>query len=189
MTLVRDAIGQRVWPAHRLDRKTSGAVAFALDPEAAATLGAAFEAGTVEKRYLALVRGHLPGDGLIDHPVRKHERTGPKVPALTRWRCVAANERYTLVEVQPLTGRLHQIRRHFKHLNHPIVLDNRYGRGVFNEVARGQYGATRMMLHATQLVLPDPDTHELLTIDAPVPRDMTEPLQRLGLWPAGGLAK
>src|SRR4051794_41102323 len=110
MTVVRDLLGRAVFPVHRLDRATSGALVFALDPGTARALQEQWLAGRVSKRYLALVRGIPPEEGVIDHPVpRSREPGGPRVPALTEFRRLATFERYALLEVFPRTGRLHQI--------------------------------------------------------------------------------
>src|SRR6185436_4327934 len=85
LTLARDRIGRHVYPVHRLDRATSGVLLFALDPEAARRLQEQFEAGAVRKRYLALVRGITPAEGVIDHPLPREE-DGPRVPAVTGYR-------------------------------------------------------------------------------------------------------
>ncbi len=179
MSLVRDQIGAYVHPIHRLDRQTSGVLVFALSKEATRALSGAFERGEVQKRYLALVRGSLTESGLIDHPVPKDEGEA-RVPAQTEFTPIAGTDRYTLVEARPLTGRLHQIRRHFRHIDHPIVLDKKYGRGVFHDVARAN-GLTRMALHACSLVMPHPDDGALRTFVAPLPEELCAPFSRLGV--------
>ncbi|HLX06436.1 MAG TPA: pseudouridine synthase, partial [Thermoanaerobaculia bacterium] len=115
MTLARALAGRHVFPVHRLDRGTSGVLVLALAAGAARVLGEAFEAGRVRKRYLALVRGIPPPDGVVDHPIPRSPG-GPRVPAVTRFRRLATFERYAWLEVVPETGRLHQIRRHLKHI-------------------------------------------------------------------------
>ena len=156
MRAVRDRVGARVYPVHRLDRGTSGAVVMALSVDAARAFGKAFEEGRVEKRYLAITRGH-PKDGDIDHPVPNRE-DGPKVPAVTRVRCLGTAGRYALVEAVPVTGRLHQIRRHLKHVSCPIIGDVKYGKGEHNRHFREQYGLHRLALHATELAFDHPET-------------------------------
>jgi tRNA pseudouridine65 synthase len=179
---VRDLVRGRVYPVHRLDRGTSGALVFARTPEAAAILGRSFEAHRVEKRYLALVRGVPPETGVIDHAIPNGEG-GPRVPALTRFAVVAHSpvDRCTLLLAAPATGRTHQIRRHFKHISHPIVGDVNYGSGEINRHHRARYGLQRLALHALAIALPHPATGALLEIVAPVPDDLGLALERLGL--------
>jgi tRNA pseudouridine65 synthase len=160
MRAVRDRMGVWVYPVHRLDRGTSGAIVMALDVETARALGKAFEEGRVEKRYLALTRGH-PKDGVIDHPVPRGE-DGPKVHAVTRIKCLATAGRYALVEAIPLTGRMHQIRRHLKHASCPIIGDVKYGKGEHNRLFRERYGLHRLALHAAELAFDHPHTGERL---------------------------
>jgi tRNA pseudouridine65 synthase len=179
--LAREIVGARVHPAHRLDRATSGALVFALDPASAAALGRAFEEGRVEKRYLALVRGIAPEERLVDHPVRKGE-TGPeRVPAITEIRRRFAGDRWSLVEARPRTGRLHQIRRHLKHLSHPIVGDVNYGKGDVNRFFRERYGLCRLALHALEVRFAHPRSGEVLTVRAPLPEDLLGPFAALGI--------
>ncbi len=180
MTLVRDAIDQWVYPIHRLDRATSGVLLFALDPEGASKVQAQLQEGAVEKRYLALVRGITPEHGLIDHPVPR-TRNGPRVDAVTEFRRLGTFERYSLVEARPRTGRLHQIRRHFKHLSHPLIGDVRYGKGEHNRLFRERFGLFRLALHASRLRLHHPVTGEPMTLRAPLPADLTEPFRAMGL--------
>ena len=186
---LRDQIGQHVWPVHRLDKGTSGVLVFARDAEAARRLGAAFEAGTVTKRYLALVRGWPPAEGAIDHPLaRDPERPSAgqqRRDAVTRFRRLATFEwpfavggrfpttRYALVEAFPQTGRRHQIRRHFKHIGHPLVGDSTHGKGAHNRAVAAWLGTTRLWLHAAALELPHPGSAEMLPLQAPTPREWT----------------
>ncbi|OZB13090.1 MAG: pseudouridylate synthase, partial [Marinobacter sp. 34-60-7] len=130
--------GEHVYPVHRLDRPTSGVLLFARDPDTARRLGQSMMAGQVQKTYLALVRGWAPEQGVVDHPLREEpedrrlkSQEQPVREALTEFRRLAATEipvaierypssRYSLVELSPKTGRKHQLRRHMKHINHPI---------------------------------------------------------------------
>ena len=150
MFRVRDAIGEHVHPLHRLDRGTSGALVFALDPDSQRVLSQDFEAQRVQKRYLTLVRGRLTEGGTLDYAIPKSEK-GERVPAVTEYRPLLVLDRFTLVEAVPKTGRLRQIRRHMKHLGHPIVLDKRHGRGEFHGLAAERYGFTRMVLHSREV--------------------------------------
>lgn len=182
MFRVRDAIGAHVYPIHRLDRGTSGALLFARSSETAAALHAQFEARAVEKEYLALVRGHAPDAGLIDHPVPKSE-DGPRVPATTRFSKIASStvDRCSLVLARPLTGRLHQIRRHLRHINHPLVGDVAYGSGVINRHYRATYALHRLALHAYRLAFDHPVTQRRVAVECAVPDDLGAALDRLAL--------
>lgn len=188
LQLVRDQLGQIVYPVHRLDKPTSGVLLFALDPEAARSLGQAFAKGEVEKTYLAVVRGVPPESGLIDHPLReeydRHDdpraRAGKDPqPARTSYRRLAAVElpfavgryptsRYALVETNPQTGRKHQLRRHFKHLFHPLIGDTKYGEGRHNQFFRDQFDCQRLLLAAVEMTLPHPADGRSLTLTAPL---------------------
>lgn len=189
LDLARRIAGRRVHPVHRLDRGTSGVLVFALDPEAARRLGEAFSAGAPEvvKVYLALVRGRAPEEAVVDHPIPR-DAGGPRVPAATAVRRLAVAELgprrvYSLVEARPATGRLHQVRRHLKHLSLPVIGDVEYGKGEHNRFFRTEYGLARLALHALSLELPHPATGERLRLAAPVPDDLAGPLGSLGLLP------
>lgn len=174
----RDALGHRVWPLHRLDAATSGALAFALDPETASALAPRFGTGEVDKLYVALVRGVPPPSGVIDHPVPNAD--GRRVPAVSAFRRLWTNERYSLVAVRPRTGRRHQIRRHLKHESWPIIGDVRYGKGDHNRWFRKEHGLHRLALHAARLGFVVPDEGSL-EVRAPLPPDLAEPLASLGV--------
>jgi tRNA pseudouridine65 synthase len=180
--LLHAQLGRRVWPLHRLDRGTSGIVLFALDVDTARLLSGALERGEVHKRYLALVRGHAPEHALIDYALRRvDDKSDDRQPAQTRIRRLAQFERYSLVEAEPLTGRTHQIRRHLKHIAHPIIGDVRYGKGDHNRMFRERFGLHRLALHAAELRLTPPSDTTELTIRAPVPADLSGPLAAMGI--------
>ncbi len=191
--LLRGRIGRRVWPAHRLDRATSGVLLFALSADAAAALGRQFELGRVEKRYLALARGWLPDQGEIDRPLRDGRGNSARErEALTRFRCLGRSElpvavaphataRYSLVEARPETGRTHQIRRHFKHIAHPIVGDVNHGDRHHNRLFRERYGCHRLLLHASGLRFEHPENGAMLRLEAALPPDFGAVLNALGL--------
>ena len=180
MTLARDRLGRHVYPVHRLDRGTSGVLVLALSPEVARRLQEQFEAGGVRKRYLALVRGIPPEEGVIDHPIPRAPDS-PRVPAVTEFRRLATFERYALVEVVPRTGRLHQIRRHLKHISHPLIGDVRYGKGEHNRLFRDRFGLHRLALHALELGFAHPVDGRPLSVFAPVPEDLAGPLRVMGM--------
>jgi tRNA pseudouridine65 synthase len=182
MFRVRDAIGEHVFPVHRLDRGTSGALLFARNPTIAALLAGAFEEGKIEKQYLALVRGNPPDDGVIDYAIQKKE-DGPRVPALTRYRVVGRSpvDRCSLVLAMPETGRLHQIRRHLRHIDHPLIGDVKHGSGQINRHYRTTYNLHRLALHASRLAFDHPVTKQRIEITCNLPSDLVIPFAALGL--------
>lgn len=179
-----------VWPSHRLDRATSGALVFALNEHAASVLARAFQDGLANKTYLAWTRGAPePREGTIDHPVPKSEESEERVDALTHYSTVAiANDvrtsapRYGLVVCQPETGRYHQIRRHLRHLHCPILGDTTYGDGKENKALRAHGGLTRLALHAIALSIPHwSDTSRRVEVMAPIPEDLRAPMRAYGV--------
>jgi tRNA pseudouridine65 synthase len=180
MTRVRDAIGAHVFPVHRLDRGTSGVLVFALSAEVAGAFGQLLGTAAVEKTYLALVRSVPPEQGIIDHPLPPGEdRDEPRVPAQTAFTRLEAFGRYSLVEARPATGRLHQIRRHLKHIGCPIIGDVRYGKGEHNRFFREQFDLHRLFLHASRIRFPHPVTAATMDVEAPLPPELESALERL----------
>jgi tRNA pseudouridine65 synthase len=180
MVRVRDQIGAYVYPVHRLDRPTSGVLLFALTAEMAARVCESFATGKTEKTYLALVRGVPPAEILVDHPLPPGEDAhAPKVFAQTMVFRREVFGRYSLVEARPLTGRLHQVRRHLKHLSCPLIGDVNYGKGEHNRLFRERHGLHRLFLHATRLRLPHPAQGGGLDIVSPLPADLAAILQAL----------
>lgn len=182
MTRVRDALGDRVNPVHRLDRGTSGALVFGRTTECTSALNTLFANGDVAKEYLALVRGTPPAAGSVDTPVPQREG-GERVAALTEFRLLGSStvDRCSLVCAMPKTGRLHQVRRHMKHAGHPLIGDVNYGHGDLNRHYRSLYGLHRLALHARSVSFAHPHTNETLHLVAPLPADLSEPLRALGL--------
>lgn len=203
LQLVRDRIGRRVYPVHRLDKPTSGALLFALDPQTARRLTARFTQGAVQKTYLAVVRGHTAEAGVVDYALREEldrmtdalaDPDKAAQPAVTAWQRLATVElphavgryptaRYSLLRLEPATGRKHQIRRHMKHIFHPVVGDTTHGDGRHNRFFREQFDAHRLLLAATGLTLAHPHTGAPLAIEAPLEADFRQVLDRLG-WEA-----
>jgi tRNA pseudouridine65 synthase len=180
MRLTRDTVGCYVFPLHRLDRGASGAVLFALTEQAARVLNRAFAAGEIEKRYLALTRGHPPESGVVDHPIPRAPGEA-RVPAQTEYRRLGTFERYALILAKPRTGRLHQIRRHLKHLSCPLIGDVRYGKGEHNRIFRERYGLDRLALHAAALRFAHPTTHEPVLVRAPLDGSFAHCLAEIAL--------
>jgi tRNA pseudouridine65 synthase len=168
LQLVRDTVNAYVYPVHRLDRGASGIVLFALDREAARDFSAAW--AHADKRYLAITRGHPPEELVIDHPIPRAPGE-ERVPAVTEVRRLETFGRYALVEARPRTGRLHQIRRHLKHIACPLIGDVRYGKGEHNRIFRTSHDLHRLALHATALSVPHPDG-TLLAITCPLADDL-----------------
>jgi len=171
------------YPLHRIDRQTSGVVVFSKNGAVAKQLQAQLAGGGMAKRYIALVRGTPPDSGEIDHPVQRSE-DGPKVPAKTVFCRLETRDTLprttSLVEAFPITGRFHQIRRHLKHLGHPVIGDANYGRGDINRAMAANYGLRRMALHARSLSFLHPETGEPLVICAPLSDDLLQPLISMG---------
>jgi tRNA pseudouridine65 synthase len=186
LQIVRDQLGRRVHPVHRLDKGTSGALVMALDAEAAAVLSQAFATRSITKTYVALVRGWPDASGTIDRPLTAVDdvRAGPQSceprDAHTTFRRLATYElpvrvdrypssRYALLELTPLTGRRHQLRRHLAGASHPIVGDSTYGKGRHNRLFAERYGVRRLLLACTRLEFASiPGRTGPLRVDAPL---------------------
>ena len=178
---LRNQLGQYVYPVHRLDKPTSGVLLFALNPETAKHLSMQFQQHSVDKTYLAVTRGYFPEQGRLDHPLREkadkrvdQHRTQDSAPqaAVTDYRRLATVElnvavdrypqsRYSLVQLKPVTGRRHQLRRHCKHLGHPIIGDAKHGKGVHNRYFAEHLACPRLLLACNELKLIHPNGGEL----------------------------
>ncbi len=197
LQLLRDQLGQRVYPVHRLDKPTSGVLLFALDTATAAALSKQFEARLVHKHYLAVVRGWAPNAGTIDHALRDDAdrlagiERGPAREARSHFQRLAKVElpiavdrypqtRYSLVALQPESGRKHQLRRHMKHIGHPILGDAKHGKGVHNRFVAAQYGVSRLLLSCIGLRLQHPVSGRAVTLEAYPGDDFTALCEQFG---------
>lgn len=170
--------GCHVYPVHRLDKPTSGVLLFALVKSSAHAIATQFENHLVSKTYIAVARGYTQSSGTIDHPVRDRDSADkPRKPAETRYCRISqielpypvdryATARYSLLELQPRTGRRHQLRLHMKHINHPLIGDSSYGKGTHNRFFARHFDCTRLLLHASALRIEHPTTGQALTLYA-----------------------
>jgi len=188
MKILRDQIGQWVYPLHRLDKPTSGVLLFALSSEIAKEFSLLFKKHSFQKSYIAIVRGYTDEKGVIDHPLKeKLDKISDKQAnknkeaqeAITYYERLQTVEldfalgrydtvRYSLVKLLPKTGRKHQLRRHMKHISHHILGDTKYGRGEHNKLMRKEFGVNRMFLHADSIEFKHPFICKEIKIDAPI---------------------
>ena len=201
LQMTRDQIGRHVFPVHRLDKPTSGVLLFALSSEVASALTKQFTATTIHKNYLAVVRGYTNNSGVVDSDLQEEldkmtdklaDKDKPAQSAITHYERLATTElpypvgrydtaRYSLVSLQPKTGRKHQLRRHMKRIYHPIVGDTTHGDGKQNKFLREQFGLDRLMLHAISMGFLHPVTGKELLINASAPKDFLLILEELRL--------
>jgi len=184
--MLRDQIGQYVYPLHRLDKPTSGVLFFALDKESARLASEQFKNHSIQKTYLAIVRGYTDAEGVIDYALREKldkiadkdaQKDKEAQEAITYYKTLAQVEldfavgrydkvRYSLVELKPKTGRKHQIRRHMKHISHHLLGDTKYGRGEHNKLIRAEFDCHRMLLHARELKFYHPYLEKEIVVKA-----------------------
>lgn len=190
LQLLRNQLNHWVSPCHRIDRKTSGVLLFAISQEADKEIKKQFENHTVRKKYLALVRGFLPESGMTDRPLEKEK--GGFQDAVTHYRCLQQIEldievsrypksRYSLAEITPETGRMHQIRRHFAQLRHYLIGDKTYGECKHNKMFEQKFGLNTMLLHASELRFIHPISGEDMHIEAPMNEEFSRILREIGM--------
>ncbi|MEC3877304.1 pseudouridine synthase [Chryseobacterium salviniae] len=174
---LKKQIGQKVYPVHRLDRKTSGVLLFTLDKEMLKIMSDRFAAREVDKKYIAILRGWAKEEETIDYDLINENEV--KQNAVTRYRRLQTSEidlpflkhqtsRYCLVEATPETGRFHQLRKHFKHILHPILGCRKHGCNKQNKLWLQTFGINKMTLHAHQLIFNHPDSGEKIIINAAI---------------------
>ena len=188
LQLLRDQIGQPVYPAHRLDRKTGGVLLFSLDKATDQLIQPYFADKKIDKTYLALLRGFCPEENTIDYPLAKEN--GTIQDAVTHYKRLATAEievplgkfptsRYSLVQANPETGRMHQLRRHFAHIFHPIIGDRPHGCNKQNKLWKEKFDMDTMLLHASQLSFIHPHRDEKITISASIQSEFIRVLEML----------
>lgn len=179
MKWVKAQTGEYLYPAHRLDRPTSGIVLFCLSSEAARDIQKIWGSDSVQKRYLTLARGQVEGPGEFNFELSDENKV--KKEARTTYWPLAHFDDCTLLKVQIHTGRKHQIRRHFSRRMHNIVGDTAYGKGSINRPFREKYNLWRIFLHAYNLSFIHPYTNENVDIFSPLSEDLEKTLISLGL--------
>jgi len=176
LQLLRNQIKQRVYPIHRLDRGTSGVLLFAKSGSIAGLMQDQFRDQSIRKTYQAIIRGYVE-TGVIDAPLKN--KKGVASEAETRYKLISKSEkpfsisrypnsRYSYVEVNPKSGKYHQIRRHFAHIRHPIIGDKKHGDCKHNKYLNERFGLNRMLLHATEVVFVHPVSNETCMIKVPI---------------------
>lgn len=198
--LTRDLIGQHVYPIHRLDRPTSGVLIFALSSEVAKIMCQKIIDKGITKTYQAIVRGFCPELLTVDYPLKeildkKSDKMKVKEPeaqeAISTLKRLAVSEmpfatgrydktRYSLVELSPITGRKHQLRRHMAHIRHPIIGDTTHGDNKQNKSALSHLALDRLALTATSVTFDHPISHQAITINAPLDITMSNVYKQLG---------
>jgi tRNA pseudouridine65 synthase len=198
MQLVRDQIGQHVFPVHRLDRPTSGVLVFALSADIARKLGEQFFAQSIQKTYLAIVRGHIVDEGEIDYALKeKLDKIADKLAkqnklaqeAVTLFNRLDKFElpfavsrypsaRYSLVQLTPKTGRKHQLRRHLAHINHPIVGDTAHGDGKHNIFLRQEFNFNQLALTCKSMLLTHPISQAPLVLRCELDKNISNLLEK-----------
>lgn len=201
LQMLRDQIGQPVFPIHRLDRPTSGVLLFGLNRDVARNLSHQFESRTIDKQYTAIVRGIPPQSGIWDEPLLEKpdaivdklaDKDKPAQPAITHFETIQSWEvpfstgkyphsRYSMVKITPKTGRRHQIRRHFNHMAHPIVGDTSHGDRRHNRLFREQFNNQRLLLVASSMNLTHPETETRFTIEADLGLEFDQAISQLEL--------
>ncbi len=189
---LRNQLNQWVYPVHRLDKPTSGVLLFGLNSSVTTTLCESWPESV--KTYWAVVRGWAPEELEIDYPLSpivdkiadKHRRKEkPTQSAVTQIQRLATIEldatvdkypktRYSLVQCTLKTGRKHQIRRHMKHISHPIIGDAKYGKSKHNRFFQDRYDCHRLLLHAQQINFIHPVTQKTIRLQAPLDFTMAQ---------------
>lgn len=204
MTELRDQLGRWVYPVHRLDRPTEGVMVFTFDSDSARRVSEYFSQRQVHKRYLAIVRGHGPEQACIERPLREEDGMRPKaecpaMEAITHVRRLAEVElpvaidryptsRYSLMDIRPVTGRRHQIRRHLSVEGYPIIGDAKHGKSTHNRYFKAHFfaaheGDARLLLASVALDLPHPTLGQRLHVTASLSDDFSTLMTTLG-WEA-----
>jgi tRNA pseudouridine65 synthase len=197
---VRNQLGRRVFPVHRLDRPTAGVLLFALNSEIAKKTSELFQTGRIIKKYIAIVRGYTEECGTIQYNMKNIKNQG--VPArdfLTINECYSASDykrlatieidfevdkyptsRYSLVALFPKTGRRHQLRRHMKHISHPIIGDTKYGKSTHNHFFRDRFNCNCLLLNAISLRFQHPVSGSIIEISACISTQFKSVLTHFG---------
>ncbi|WP_010135407.1 pseudouridine synthase [Ochrovirga pacifica] len=176
---LKEQLGHPLYPIHRLDRKTSGVLVFAKQKEQVHVFQELFLSHQIQKTYKGLVRGFTLERGSIDSPVKGRDANVHK-PAITHFSTLKQYQipiavgpyptsRYSLIDLQPQTGRLHQLRIHMNKLSHPLIGDPKYGDRFHNRMFAERWNCNKLFLHAASLIFPHPFLAKEIQIIAPCP--------------------
>ncbi len=171
--------GLKLFPAHRLDRDTSGVILFAKGKDNQQILMDAFKAKKVKKTYIAFVHGRLKeSQGKISLPIKdfhqkKFQKNIPALSALTLYKVLEGRKEFSILEVNPITGRTNQIRIHLAKIGHPLVGEDKY---AFRKDFALRF--KRTALHAQELSWPHPVTGKMINVKALLAKDMTNFLEK-----------
>lgn len=182
-------LGTHYYPVHRLDRKTSGIILFAKKKEYVKILQDLFVTQQIKKTYYGLVRGYSSESGTIDSPVKGRDANVHK-DALTEYKRLETFEipvaigpyeksRYSLVELSPKTGRLHQLRIHMNKISHPLIGDPKYGDRFHNRMFQDHFFCNTLFLHAKTLAFTHPFTHKKLVLHDDFPAQWKKVISQL----------
>ena len=170
---LRNQITEIIYPVHRLDRGTSGSLAFGLSSDTAQKLQVELQSGSSIKKYTALCLGKLAPEGVFDRELSNEKKV--KQYAVTKYRVTQEFQKYSLLELELLTGRQHQIRRHLSFEGHHIIGDVNHGKGWLNRKFREDFNFHRMFLHCHYLSFLHPITGERIHINC----DLSDELKNL----------
>jgi tRNA pseudouridine65 synthase len=181
---LRNQLDQYVYPAHRIDRQTSGVLLFALSPEVDKQLKELFREQKVKKTYWTIVRGFTPEEGTITKPLAK-EGSEEVQQATTHYKKLKQIElpipvskypacRLSFLEVYPETGRMHQIRKHLAHIRHYIIADKPHGDCKQNKMFFEKFGLNNMLLHSRGMIFEHPITKKTIELQAELPTHFQE---------------
>lgn len=188
--ILRDQLDHKVFPVHRLDRKTGGVLLFALDEDTNSVMQQMFANSGVSKEYIAIVRGFTPDELEIDYPLKRDD--GVLQDAYTHLETLSRTEinipfgkhptsRYSLVKLNPTTGRMHQLRKHMAHIFHPIIGDRPHGCNKQNKFFKEVFDMNTMLLHARYIAFTHPESEQRIEIQADTQAEFTRMLDVLCL--------
>jgi tRNA pseudouridine65 synthase len=191
LQILKQQTGHKFYPVHRLDRKTSGLILLAKKKEFVSKFQELFDNKEISKKYVALVRGYCNDSGIIDSRV-KNPDTGVYKDALTHYKLINKVEtdvavhpystsRYSIIELEPKTGRTHQLRKHLNKIAHPIIGDHKYGNRHHNQMFTERFNIDNLYLHAKSLQFLHPFTDKEIKLNSELPEFWNKPMNDFGI--------
>lgn len=177
LKLVKEQTGHYLYPIHRLDKQVSGVIIFGLTPQAVRDLQFFWHTDKIQKKYIGLVKGKIIGKGRFNFALHDEKKIAKE--AITLYSPIEEFINSTLVDIEILTGRYHQIRRHFSRRMQHLIGDRRYGKKINNDYFKDNFGLQRIFLHSYMLKIQIPEINLDLTIEAPLANDLVNVLERI----------